>query len=619
MTGYVFPTDIVPQTASWGLVRQDVNQPSPLSGAVKRLVRGNASWRASVEWATLPTREKAQRLSAFLAQAGRGDNVIALSDPSYTAQGAVSGVLQVAGASQTGTSLTIDGCVASATVFAVGDYFTVGGELKQVTAPCIAAAAGAATVYFEPALRASPTDNAFLYVLTPWAPMYMPEGGFSFGHRPPKLSGLSLQFAEALGSESETVGPYIDLVRGRNELAAISPLLTVTRASTKYLQSVAGTLASFTTNVAGFAWNASAALLGLDVEGSRTNLMLQSQDFATTWSTARATISTDSTTAPDGASTADTITEDNTASNTHRTLQDSVKAASALTYAASVFVKRGSSGVRNLNMEINDGTGAIGVRVIFDPDDGTFALAAATFGSGFSGAAAYREQFGNGWWRVTLIGTTNSTTTARMLIGLADGVTTSYNGDNASNLYIWQAQLELASFSSSIIPTTTATVTRAADAISVSSISTALGFSATEGTIYCEFSLPFIETSAAAIRAMWAVNDTTANEEMKLRMQAAAADVDALVTDGGVSQADIDGPAAVASTALKTAVAWRANDIAYYASGASVGSDATATLPTVTRLQLGVDNAGNYLFGHIKNLRYYPRRLSAAELATLTT
>jgi hypothetical protein len=618
MAGYVFPTDIVPQTASWGLVRQDVNQPSPLSGAVKRLVRGNAGWRASAEWATLPTREKAQRLSAFLAQAGRGDNVIAFSDPAYTAQGAVSGVLQVAGASQTGSSLTIDGCVASATVFAVGDYFTVGGELKQVTAPCIATSAGAATVYFEPALRASPTDNAFLYVLTPWAPMYMPEGGFSFGHRPPKLSGLSLQFAEAIGSESETVGPYIDLVRGRNDLGAISPLLTVTRASTKYILSAANVLASFATDVAALAWNSSATLLGLYVEPAATNLLLQSQTFDNaSWTDVGTPVTTaNAAVAPDGTTTAETIQDDSAAASEGER-QTVAVANDGTTYCASVYIKAtGAPSVYPaLNLRFTGGS-AVDVYVVLNTQTG----ATTTNGSGIVASGAVSQ---GGYWRLYIAVANNTSGNTSCLVTILPAYNSDGTGTSAvaavGTQTVWGAQLEARAFPTSYIPTTTVAVTRAADAISVSSISTALGFSATEGTLYCEFSMPYVEASAATGRVVWELNDTTTNERMTLRMVAAATDVDVIVVDGGVTQADIDGPAPVANTALKTAVAWRANDIVFYASGASQGADASATLPTMTKIQVGTNSGGSYLGGHIKNLRYYPRRLSAAELATLTT
>ena len=67
----------------------------------------------------------------------------------------------VNGASQTGSTLAIDGCTADVFGWGIaGDYFNVGGELHQLTEDADTDSSGETTLTFKPALRTSPVDNA---------------------------------------------------------------------------------------------------------------------------------------------------------------------------------------------------------------------------------------------------------------------------------------------------------------------------------------------------------------------------------------------------------------------------------------------------------------------------
>lgn len=70
----------------------------------------------------------------------------------------------VSGASQTGITLVTNGWTASTLILVEGDYFTINGELKLVTANCISDGSGNATISFTPALRASPANYLQLFV-----------------------------------------------------------------------------------------------------------------------------------------------------------------------------------------------------------------------------------------------------------------------------------------------------------------------------------------------------------------------------------------------------------------------------------------------------------------------
>jgi hypothetical protein len=81
--------------------------------------------------------------------------------------------------------------------------------------------------------------------------------------------------------------------------------------------------------------------------------------------------------------------------------------------------------------------------------------------------------FGNGWFLCTF-------TFASPLSGTA----AFYPNEASSNLYMWGMQLEAGSYATSYIPTTSASVTRNADVISKTGISSLIG--QTEGTLFAE-------------------------------------------------------------------------------------------------------------------------------------
>ena len=70
----------------------------------------------------------------------------------------------------------------------------------------------------------------------------------------------------------------------------------------------------------------------------------------------------------------------------------------------------------------------------------------------------------------------------------------------------------------------------------------------------------------------------------------------------------------------KIAFAFTSNDFALSANGSAVLSDTSGTLPTATKMDIGEATYNNsHLNGHIKSIKYYPRRLSNAQLQELTT
>jgi hypothetical protein len=162
--------------ARFGLMTNTRTFASPENNSIQRVLLAGAYWTATY---TLPTmnRDDAAQWQAFLMQLEGQVNSFDGFDPdARQPRGPATGTPLVKGAGQTGSTLNIDGCTASIVRWMrAGDYFSVNGELKMLTADATTNGSGETTLSFKPALRASPADNAPLTVRNCTVPMIMSD------------------------------------------------------------------------------------------------------------------------------------------------------------------------------------------------------------------------------------------------------------------------------------------------------------------------------------------------------------------------------------------------------------------------------------------------------------
>lgn len=177
-----------PTRQTWELRSLTQVHESPLTGSVQTQELPGARWATSIVFENVAhPDDKAALMALAVKLRGRAGRV-AVRNWGATRRGNIVGTPLVAGAGQTGATLATDGWTTGATVKA-GDYFSVGGELKMLTADA-AETAGAMTLTFEPPLRAAPADNAALTFTAPTALM-MPVGdGVNWTHE----AGLVMSF-----------------------------------------------------------------------------------------------------------------------------------------------------------------------------------------------------------------------------------------------------------------------------------------------------------------------------------------------------------------------------------------------------------------------------------------
>ena len=174
-----------------------------------------------------------------------------------------------------------------------------------------------------------------------------------------------------------------------------------------------------------------------------TNLLLQSENFATTWFLTSATLSSDAIAAPNGSLTAEQLIEDATTAN-HEVAQTFASPVANATYTLSCYLKAATSTTCGLRFTAGlNGTGVI------CSIDLTAQTATVTAGTGTATIA----NVGSGWFRVSLTATasgTPSSTTVNIFRSIGIG------GSIANSIYIWGAQLEQSSTVGEYIPTTSA-------------------------------------------------------------------------------------------------------------------------------------------------------------------
>lgn len=106
--------------------------------------------------------------AAALVQLSKLGNTFEVYPPAWIQGAGYAGAApEVIGSAQLGLSLNCDTAGISTTVALAGDFITVNGETKMLTVDAVSNGTGLVTFTFEPALRASPADNATVNVLTP--------------------------------------------------------------------------------------------------------------------------------------------------------------------------------------------------------------------------------------------------------------------------------------------------------------------------------------------------------------------------------------------------------------------------------------------------------------------
>ncbi len=341
------------------------------------------------------------------------------------------------------------------------------------------------------------------------------------------------------------------------------------------------------------------------IEQQRTNLQTYSEDFSNgVYIKVGASVSTNSTNAPNGTLTADKLTED-TSIGLH-TMAIVANQAIGGDYTFSVFVKANGRTKFQLAEAFS-----IGGFIDFDLTNET----ATTTAPAKNGKI---EKFADGWYKCSATWTFVSGATTVLYMNLLNSLgIASYLGDGVSAMNFWGSQIELSSHSTSYIPTTIASVTRNKDVISKTSASSLIG--QTEGTIYSEIKVSKLLGSVS--RYIFHLSDGSADNRIYLAFSGANSNIiRARIFNSGTLQSNIITSEITSVGTYKLAIAYKNNDVVFYMNGVQIGTDTSATIPICSQIDLGHNyNAGSQFNDRINNANIWKTRLTNSQLAELTT
>jgi len=368
--------------------------------------------------------------------------------------------------------------------------------------------------------------------------------------------------------------------------------LTWTRASTALRTNSSGLLESMGSGVPrlSYMYGSCPALL---LEPQRTNLLLRSEEFDNSdWIKVATTITSNTTTAPNGTTTADKIIPSATSSS-HSIYQ--TIGVIGDTRTMSCYVKK----VDYRYVTLQYGTASSR----FDFDTLTFN----------GGTNTGYDVLTNGWYRI--YATLTATVNARATITIPDNAgNISYVGDGTSGTFIWGAQLEAGAYPTTYIPTTTASATRIADSFSRNNIYTNGLISASGGTWFVELrgNVPLLRDNAGQIFignatdifssthifAIGNFNDLTSR--LKIFYKNGSGFIDLYTTT---------------TNTVKIAIKWNGATADIFVNGTKVNSAISFSLTNMNNL---IANGGlNPTF--IQQMALYPTPLSDTDCTTLTT
>lgn len=342
--------------------------------------------------------------------------------------------------------------------------------------------------------------------------------------------------------------------------------------------------------------------LGTGFFGAYTNQILRAEEFENAaWTLSAATITANATASPDGATTADKLVE-NSATSDHSIRNATAFATGSGSYTLSVYAKAAERS--QLRLVFYEG-GNIG-GAYFDLSAGTI----------LSGSGGIIEDVGKGWYRCSMTATVPTGAAFFAFIMPAVGGVSTYLGNGASGLYVFGDQVTKTAFPVPYVPTTSASVTRNADSMTITGTDFTDFFNPVEGTFLCEF---YVDAGRTSLPVLFEAGDGTSANRIVMFHQPGSSLIHFDTIVGAVSQGALNRSF---TTGLgKAAYSYKANAFNMALGGSSPAADVSGSLPTgLDRLAIGKSaGVANAEFNNrIRRLIYWPRAHTSTDLQRMT-
>ena len=339
--------------------------------------------------------------------------------------------------------------------------------------------------------------------------------------------------------------------------------------------------------------------LGLLIEQQSTNLLTWSSDYTNAaWAKSGSpSITATATIAPDGTQTAQLYVKPVSAgAGTWAYVNQNATISNSASYTLTLYVK--SAGLSTVRVQTS------GAEVEYTFSSNTF-----TFNTGGTNTAT---SVGNGWVRLSITYTSNSTTGANIIGNRSDA------GNGYSGIYIWGAQMEALAFPTSYIPTVASQVTRSADNASMTGTNLTSWYQqGSAGTFY--LAGDYVQQTGN-VGAQMAITDGTTNNRFQsiiVGTQANAMNVSIVANGVIIVNTNV---VITASTKIKSAFSINSTTFNIGQNGNTATGSISNPLPTgINILWIGQIPANPvWANAHISKIAYYPIFCTSAQLQSLT-
>jgi len=384
--------------------------------------------------------------------------------------------------------------------------------------------------------------------------------------------------------------------------------MTVTRATTATRVNSSNLIESVAINVPRLDYTLGSCPSIL-VEPARTNLVLRSEEFSNgSWAKTATTVTANTTTSPDGTTTADTVTGIGAISA--RLIQsNSISFTTGTSYSLSVFAKKGTNDFIQLFVPLAIG----GMFANFNINTGVVGTLGTVTGTTPTSSIL---NYGNGWYRCTINFTATATTSTVTSIGIVTSASAARSESNTltTSIILWGGQVEVGSNASSYIPTVAGTVSRNADVINKTGVSSLIG--QTQGTLYAEINISTFNSGV-----FFSINDgTSANRIQMYKFTDNKIYCDRIAATQ--SAATSIGSSALSVGTYKVAFAYESGTSYLYINGAQAGatSAATFTFGSMGKVNIGSRFDDTSTFNdRVQLAALFPTRLTTQQCIDLTT
>jgi hypothetical protein len=387
----------------------------------------------------------------------------------------------------------------------------------------------------------------------------------------------------------------------------LDPRIVFTRASTATYVNASGLVQSAAVNAP--RWDYKAGVLqGLLIEEQRANVVAPSVNWA---ANQPANASQDGYTqnigvSPSGASDAMALIPGST-NTVHQLFVGQQTGAINTTYTYSVYMK--AAGIKLCRIGLENSSYPTYQSVVFDLSNGTVNSQAPN-GSG------QIQAVGNGWYRCSASNTSTSTVGAYIanIVPCDNTGNAVFAGNNVDGVWVWGNQVEAGAFPTSYIPTTSVSVTRAAD-VAVMPTDATKWYSSLNGTVLAEALLP--PNGNVGYRGIFTLDGGPFNVWLRSYITSGTPNV-----DGNIDNSALAFGVMTPGTVFKSAATYSPAGSHCTLNGVmGVGSATVGTPSTWTTLRLGITDSANNnpANGYLRRLTYWNRALSDTEMQQVAT